>query len=76
MKDEESGCAGATIGLVSVARAANFWRIPMIKNHFGSIVIAAAIIIAALIYARVNRYEPVRGGAGVMTFDRWSGGMQ
>jgi hypothetical protein len=45
----------------------------MIKEHFGNIAIPIAILIATLVYARINRYEPVRAGEGVMTFDRWKG---
>jgi hypothetical protein len=48
----------------------------MIRQHLGSIILAVAILIAAIILACANRYEWAPTGinyAPVQTFDRWTG---
>ena len=45
-------------------------------KHFGSIIIAAAILLAAVIYALANRYTIDRNPGtftGTQVFDRWTG---
>jgi hypothetical protein len=51
--------------------------ISFIKQHFGSIIIAIAMVIAAFIYASSNRYEAreVKGGysSHIEVLDKWNG---
>lgn len=43
------------------------------KRHLGLVTLAVAVVIAAVIYACVNRYSVYRDGSSMMRLDRWTG---
>jgi hypothetical protein len=45
----------------------------LVRQHFGSIVLAAAILLAVIIHAVITRYLPVTAGGFAYVLDRWTG---
>ena len=43
------------------------------RQHFGSIVLAAAILLAVIVHAVTTRYVPVTAGGSAYVVDRWTG---
>jgi hypothetical protein len=45
----------------------------LIKQHFGSVVIAVAILLAVIIHAFATRYAAVHHSGVVIIVDHWTG---
>ncbi len=49
----------------------------LLKQHFGSVVLAVAILLTVIFYARATRYVMIkthsRIGDDVQVYDRWTG---
>jgi hypothetical protein len=45
----------------------------LIKQHFGSVVLAVAILLAVIIHGCTIRYVALKGAFGTDVVDRWTG---